>query len=181
MLYKTHIATSIAAGAAIATLTSFPFTVLFLGGVSFGSLLPDVDEPRSFIGQRAFGISKIINRRYGHRGITHSLFTWALFTILVLLFNNPFTIGLSLGYLFHIGGDYFSKSGVPLFKPISNKRFKFLFTYKTSSTSELIIFYAAIFAAIFLILNEPVRSTLTYSIADLLAKLLEFAFEFLEK
>ncbi|SDL95007.1 inner membrane protein [Bacillus sp. OK048] len=180
-MYKTHLATSIAVGAGLATVISFPFTVWYLGGISLGSLLPDIDEPRSFIGRKSFGLADIVNKWYGHRGATHSLFAWSLLTILICFFNSPFTLGLSLGYLFHIAGDYFSRSGVPLFMPITKKRFKFFLTYKTSSTDELIIFYVAILTAITLTLNEQLRTPLTSSIADLLARIIKFVFHLLDK
>src|SRR5690349_13307896 len=131
MIYKTHLSTSIALGAGIAKLVAFPFTIGYLSGIALGSLLPDIDEPRSFIGKKSLGISEVINQKYGHRGLTHSLFIWAIITIILLLIPNHFFIGLSLGYLFHIAGDYFSKSGLPLLLPFNTKRLKFpLFTYK---------------------------------------------------
>jgi inner membrane protein len=97
MMYKTHLATSIALGAGIAKIISFPFTIGFLGGVSLGSLLPDIDEPNSFIGRRSFGIARVINKRYGHRGMTHSFFVWIVLSFILLLIPNLFTIGISLG------------------------------------------------------------------------------------
>ena len=36
-------------------------------------LLPDIDHPKSFLGQRLKWISKPIARAFGHRGFTHSL------------------------------------------------------------------------------------------------------------
>ena len=36
-------------------------------------LLPDIDHPKSFLGQRLSWISKPIARAFGHRGFTHSL------------------------------------------------------------------------------------------------------------
>ena len=36
-------------------------------------LLPDIDHPKSFLGQRLSWISKPVARAFGHRGFTHSL------------------------------------------------------------------------------------------------------------
>ena len=48
------------------------FTDPVLLGVTFlGSLMPDIDHPRSLLGRSFFPISKVINRRFGHRTITH--------------------------------------------------------------------------------------------------------------
>ncbi len=43
-------------------------------------LLPDIDHPKSFLGQRLKWISKPIARAFGHRGFTHSLL--AVFALL---------------------------------------------------------------------------------------------------
>ncbi|NBV42335.1 metal-dependent hydrolase, partial [bacterium] len=50
---------------------SFHWTVVFCAIV--GSLAPDLDYPRSLIGNLFPWISKPIERRYGHRTITHSI------------------------------------------------------------------------------------------------------------
>ncbi|CDL39947.1 Membrane-bound metal-dependent hydrolase YdjM, induced during SOS response [Citrobacter freundii] len=43
-------------------------------------LLPDIDHPKSLLGQRLKWISKPIARAFGHRGFTHSLL--AVFALL---------------------------------------------------------------------------------------------------
>lgn len=128
------------------------------------------------------GIAKIINNKYGHRGITHSLLTWLSLTIcLYSVFHGPFTLGVCLGYLFHITGDYFSKSGVPLFKPISSQRHKFFITYKTASSAESIIYIFAILLAVFIILDNQLITPLISSTADLLVKLIKIFLNLLQK
>ena len=47
-------------------------------------LLPDIDHPKSFLGQRLKWISKPIARAFGHRGFTHSLL--AVFGLLTLFY-----------------------------------------------------------------------------------------------
>lgn len=42
-------------------------------GALLTSLLPDIDHPRSLLGQRLRWISAPIARAFGHRGFTHSL------------------------------------------------------------------------------------------------------------
>ncbi|WHZ59093.1 metal-dependent hydrolase [Metabacillus hrfriensis] len=144
MRYDTHIITSVTAGAGISLILSVPFTFGYVTGIIIGSILPDIDEPNSYISRRSFSIYKVINSKYGHQGITHSLFIWLIFSIFSLsIFHNFFGLGLSLGYLFHILGDLFSVSGVPLLMPFGAKKIqlpKYL-TYKTSSDSETSIFF----------------------------------------
>ncbi|MFS0638877.1 metal-dependent hydrolase [Mesobacillus foraminis] len=74
MMYKTHLATSIALGEGVAAAASYPFTILYMGGIALGSLLPDIDEPRSYLGRRSFGLAEVINKKDCHRGASHSIF-----------------------------------------------------------------------------------------------------------
>ena len=46
-----------------------------------GSLMPDLDMPKSFVGRFFFFISKPLERKFGHRTLTHSLIGWLLASI----------------------------------------------------------------------------------------------------
>ncbi|MCM3454597.1 metal-dependent hydrolase [Heyndrickxia oleronia] len=141
MRYKTHIVSSLTLGAGISITLHYPFHVGYVLGIMFGSLLPDIDEPRSFIGRRSFGFASFVNETFGHRGITHSLFAWGIVSFFCLLSPTPFTIGISLGYLFHLFGDFFSVRSIQLFLPFHPFRPKLPLSYKTGSLSEDILFY----------------------------------------
>lgn len=167
MLYRTHIVTSLALGTALVVATDYRYTVDLVAGLMIGSVLPDIDEPNSFIGRRSLGFSSFIKQLFGHRGFTHSLTCWIILTILSLLYTNPFTIGLSLGYLFHIIGDLFSTSGLRLFLPFSDKRIKTFITYQTGGTRERVILYLCIFILFFFILkNDRLIIDLSTSTTD---------------
>lgn len=139
MQFRTHISTSLCMGIGVVAITNVEPTLGFLSGVVIGSLMPDLDEPKSYLGRRSLGISFILNKMFGHRGFTHSLSASFLLFILYFIFSNDFVLGMSFGYLFHIIGDFFSKSGVPLLLPFNRKRFK-IPIYKTSGSSEVVIF-----------------------------------------
>lgn len=62
--------------------------------VTFGSLLPDIDTPYSFIGRRCKLVSYPIYKIFGHRTITHSLFIWSLLLFISPLFNSGLLYGL---------------------------------------------------------------------------------------
>jgi inner membrane protein len=130
-------------GAAVASQTSLSFTVSYTAGVVAGSLLPDIDEPNSYVGRRSFGMSSKVKEAFGHRGMTHSLLVWSVIA-LVVAFQSPslFSIGFVLGYLFHIIEDFFSVQGVPLLWPFQTKRYK-IPLYRTGNFLETIIFYMA--------------------------------------
>ena len=42
--------------------------------ILIASILPDIDHTKSIIGKIFFPIAQVINRKYGHRTITHSVF-----------------------------------------------------------------------------------------------------------
>ncbi|MGP1449992.1 MAG: metal-dependent hydrolase [Wolinella sp.] len=135
MLAKTHIAFSLALSCAPLYVASILGSeifrdidpVIYLGGVTFGALLPDIDEPESTIGRRFDTLSQIIHKLFGHRGATHSF----LFPFIVASAGFLFAIaqgialeavvGLWLGVWLHFAGDMLTKSGIPLFLPFSQR------------------------------------------------------------
>lgn len=84
-------------------------------------LLPDIDHPKSFLGQRLSWISKPVARAFGHRGFTHSLLAvFGALTLFYLKVPDSWIVpadalqGLVLGYLSHILADMLTPAGVPL-------------------------------------------------------------------
>jgi inner membrane protein len=107
-----------------------------------GSIIPDIDHPRSVIGKLFLPISIPLERRYGHRSVTHSLIGWAissvLFAVLVLFvfwilgFVLKFDVGgwdlpprwiaaFSISYFSHLVLDMFNKRGSQMFWPDSGR------------------------------------------------------------
>lgn len=115
MTYKTHMLAGAAIG--IATVGLFNVDVvdsgLYLFGAILGSVLPDVDHPKSWIANRT-GSLKYLFAGLGHRGMLHSLIgTFVVTVVLVLGFGiNMFTMGLLWGYLSHLLMDSLNPSGV---------------------------------------------------------------------
>nr|WP_024967904.1 metal-dependent hydrolase [Pantoea sp. IMH] len=94
-------------------------------------LLPDIDHPKSFLGQRFRWLSQPIARAFGHRGFTHSLLAvlggMALFQLKVpqgAFIPADALHGMVLGYLSHIVADMLTPAGVPLLWPC-RWRFRF--------------------------------------------------------
>lgn len=164
MLYRTHIISSVAAAAAFVPFNGTAATVIGISGVAIGSLLPDIDEPNSYVGRRTKGVSHMTKAIFGHRGFTHTLLaTLLVFIPFILLmyphllgdgfehymaqstklttFFLPLFYGIGIGYLFHILGDMLSISGVPLFMPFTQKKFK-IPLYRTGGKREMLIRYA---------------------------------------
>lgn len=142
MRYHTHVVTSCIAGITVAGIMDIDVSAPLIAGLVIGSVFPDIDEPNSYIGKRSLGTSYIINALFGHRGLTHSLLPFILLVLLTIKFPVSMLIGFTAGYLFHILSDMFSKSGVPLFLPFSNKKYA-IPIYRTGGISEHIIFAIA--------------------------------------
>ncbi len=82
MRYYTHIATSLAGAVIMADYSDLPLNIAFVTGVTLGSVLPDIDEPKSYIGRRSKGVSVVVKRLFGHRGMMHSILPCLLLILL---------------------------------------------------------------------------------------------------
>lgn len=121
-----------------------PATIGVVVGASLiGSLLPDIDTPKSILGSKVPPISIIINKLCGHRNITHSIMMWLLlFAPIKFLFEEidryPFLIyyGLLVGILSHIFLDMLTTRGVPVF--VKSPRIS-LTPMKTGGAGEILV------------------------------------------
>lgn len=88
-----------------------------IGVCVIASLFPDIDNPSAPVGFILKPIAKVINRRYGHRTITHTI--WALlFSTLILYTCHFHALIWFFGYLSHLILDMVTLQGVPLFYPV---------------------------------------------------------------
>lgn len=87
------------------------------------SLLPDIDHTRSIIGKIFLPFSRFINRRYGHRTITHSLIMmiglsmFLAFLETTFLHTSVYSKIFFLAYFSHLILDMLTVQGVPLLYP----------------------------------------------------------------
>ena len=81
---------------------SLHWTILLVA--ILGAIMPDIDHPKSVIGKMLYFISAPIERRYGHRTITHSLIGWAVATVI-------FGLLVSFGILILLALRSFSEGG----------------------------------------------------------------------
>ena len=91
-----------------------------LGCALLGSLLPDLDSPKSGLGRFLPFLSQPIERRWGHRTVTHSLLALGALAVALLplgLYRGAWYVALLIGYFSHLVLDCTTKSGVPLFHP----------------------------------------------------------------
>lgn len=142
MTYKTHIiggvALAILVNEYVIPLEGIEFAYYY-GSAIVGSLLPDLDHPKSWISKRTI-ILHYPFRKLGHRKATHSLFAAVLlWAILTLPFGVNFVaLGGLLGYTSHLLLDMLNPMGVPLLYPISRDKYK-IGKIHTGDTGEYIV------------------------------------------
>ena len=97
---------------------------LFLFFTALFSVLPDVDHTKSPIGKVCYPIAKYLDRKFGHRTITHSLFFYitgilltGLIERIVLEKSGIYTSIFIWAYGSHLVFDMMTKQGIPLFFP----------------------------------------------------------------
>jgi inner membrane protein len=104
-----------------------------------GAIIPDIDHPKSIIGKLFYPISAPIERRYGHRTITHSLIGWAIATVLFAVIIGLISFipiisdlgwsdlpirwiaAFSISYFSHLVLDMLNKRGSQMFWPDSGR------------------------------------------------------------
>lgn len=133
MIAGTHIAFA-AFCAIIAQGAGVPLEPISAATLAFGALLPDIDTTQSGLGKFVKPVSRFLERRFGHRTITHSLLGMAIVAALtfpVLGISSHAYIYLLLGYASHLVLDTMNIIGVPLLYPsrlqfwfIANRRWR---------------------------------------------------------
>lgn len=147
MMYKNHLLVTSAIAVPIMSATG-TLTTSSLLAVGFGALLPDIDEPESFIGRRTRVVSDLINLIFGHRGITHTLIFVVISSLLFSCLGSKIgqsEIGLycSLGVFLHVLEDSFSNGGVEWLNPVSDIKYR-VPLYTTGSIVEYLIGFVAL-------------------------------------
>ena len=96
-----------------------PIDPYFLVGVTLGALLPDIDEPKSLIGQKLAPLAfllRIFNIK--HRTLSHSVLFAVVFILPSFFLPYPFKqigIGIGIGSILHCVGDLLTISGLKYF------------------------------------------------------------------
>jgi hypothetical protein len=121
-------------------------------------MLPDVDNPRSFIGRMLFFLSNPIDRKFGHRTVTHSFLATFILgaTVYLSLFIYsrspthyiPIVGTVVIAYFSHLFFDAMTKQGVQIYYP---SRVWGVFPIRTSwrirtGSKAEILFFAAFLA-----------------------------------
>src|SRR3984885_14085287 len=105
MMARSHVIVGLATWVAAAPILHVrPLDPIFLGLVVAGSLLPDIDHPKSWVGRRTRPISTAIAATFSHRSITHSAIAVIALTALLLHagYRRAGISALVIGYLSHM-------------------------------------------------------------------------------
>lgn len=92
---------------------------------AFTSLLPDIDHTKSPVGKMFYPLARFLDRRFGHRTITHSLLFLALCTLGSAFTENLFseqyiyTTIVFFGIFSHLLLDMITVQGVMFFYPFA--------------------------------------------------------------
>ena len=122
MMASTHVAIGVVVYGGACAFAGAPIEPAALGCAGVGALLPDVDTPNSRAGFCVYPLALYLEKKFGHRTVTHSFIGTAIFAALCLplfLWPNlhPFYWALLIGYISHLLADAATKSGVPLAWP----------------------------------------------------------------
>ena len=119
MIAPTHVAL----GTAVAMMNGLEGVQMVM--MIFGSVVPDIDHPKSFLGKIFSFISIPLHEKYGHRNFIHSICLWGPITLFSYFFWNP-GYWLCMGVYTHLFIDCFNTSGVRLLSPFTEKTFVLL-------------------------------------------------------
>jgi inner membrane protein len=95
---------------------------MYLVATLFFALLPDIDHTKSLIGKLFYPVAKWLDRKYGHRTITHSgiaIGTGILIMSILskTLIHENYVMIFGFAYGSHLLFDMMTKQGVPLLYP----------------------------------------------------------------
>jgi inner membrane protein len=121
MMVRSHVIIGLAAWIGVAPVLHIrPDDLGCLALAAAGSLLPDIDHPKSWVGRRTRPLSTAIAAAFSHRGITHSAIAVIGLTLLLLHagYHRAGVSALIIGYLSHLAADMLTPQGLRLAWPL---------------------------------------------------------------
>ena len=153
MTFRTHLAIGALGAMGFVSVIDLSKADMMLatGLILLGSVLPDIDEPRSFISRKFPLISRLTAIFFEHRGPTHFLFIPVLLFMAWAIFGQIAWGALGFGMIMHHAGDMLTPSGIQGYFYPFKKRFvaRILpkkIAVKTGSTVEMAMVLPAILA-----------------------------------
>ena len=146
MMARSHVVVGLSAWAVAAPLLRLPpLDPAYLALAAIGSLLPDVDHPKSWIGLRLRPMSTMLGVALRHRGATHSAVAVLGLVLLLQAGYHPGAVSaLAIGYASHLAADLLTPQGLQLTWPLPVTWRVPL--YRTGSRTELAVVIAVVCA-----------------------------------
>lgn len=95
--------------------------------VWIAAVLPDIDHTKSISGKVVYPLASWLQKKYGHRTVTHSIFFYLAVVIITKSIDNlwhlHFTLPVALALGSHLIFDMCTKQGIPLLYPFSRRPF----------------------------------------------------------
>lgn len=91
----------------------------------FASLLPDIDHTKSTLGKVFYPLARFLDRKYGHRTLTHSLLFLIVVFFVAAVIENIFSEALTFSTILFFGVfshyllDMITLQGIPFFYPFA--------------------------------------------------------------
>jgi len=147
-MFKTHIAFGFLVALIAIRFLRPENQLLFAFILLIGAAFPDIDHPKSRLGQMAWPISRL----FEHRGFFHSFFAIALFPILLYLLSGStlYSIAFLFGYSSHIFADTLTTKGIMPLHPLS--KLKLRGAFRTGAFYEYALFFFFVALSIFVML-----------------------------
>lgn len=122
MMASTHAAIGVVLGAGAVALAGGEISAPVLAVAAVASWLPDIDTPTSRAGFCVYPLAAFLEKKFGHRTVTHSALGVAAFALLcspLLLWpsGRVLFVAAVVGYFSHLLADAATKSGVPMAWP----------------------------------------------------------------
>jgi len=171
MDFRTHRIAGICTGLAVSSLVlPTPYTPATLGmyglitvSSAAGSYLPDIDEPKSKVGQIFKPISMLVKGIAGHRGIFHTPLMAILLLIALVVAKNKFIdfafmqyfeyflLGVISGFLSHLFVDSLTVQGIPWLWPLFQTKFSIAPLHTSNKLHQLLVRLSFVVVAIIIV------------------------------
>ncbi|MCR8696919.1 MULTISPECIES: metal-dependent hydrolase [Campylobacter] len=112
LTFKTHLALGALGAICFVGAVDRAENIYIFGLILLGSVLPDIDEPRSFISRKFPLISRVAATFFTHRGPTHFLFIPVLLFVAWAIFGYLALGAIGFGMIIHHLGDMLTPSGI---------------------------------------------------------------------
>ena len=123
MLTRTHLTFSIFIFLILFPYLDFLNRFVFFGFLLLGTLIVDIDTSKSRVGKAWY--LRPLQWFTKHRGMWHSLIFGLFLSVVIYVFSQDAGFGFFVGYVLHLFSDCFTKSGVRMFWPITNRKVRF--------------------------------------------------------